>query len=58
MDVVVPVLGILAGALTAGAVGAFDVSLLLYPVYYCLANGAIALLIHRRRAVLAAPVPV
>ena len=88
MDVVIPVLGILAGAIAGGSVagwliadepvvatacvviadligaalmvpiGAFDVSLLLYPVYYCLANGAIALLIHRRRAVLAAPVPV
>ena len=39
-------------------VGAVDVSLLLYPVYYCVANAALALLIHRRRAVLAAPVPV
>jgi hypothetical protein len=45
----------LGGALAAGAVGAFDVSLLLYPVYYCLVNGAIALLIHQRRAVLGAP---
>lgn len=34
-----------AGALAAGAVGALDVSLLLYPVYYCLANAAMALLI-------------
>jgi hypothetical protein len=33
------------GALAAGAVGTLDVSLLLYPVYYCLANGAMALLI-------------
>ena len=33
------------GALAAGAVGTLDVSLLLYPVYYCLANAAIALLI-------------
>ena len=33
------------GALAAGAVGALDVRLLLYPVYYCLANGAMALLI-------------
>jgi hypothetical protein len=45
-----------SGALAAGAVGALDVSLLLYPVYYCVANAAIALLIHHRRAVLAAPV--
>ena len=44
----------LGGALAAGAVGALDPSLLLYPVYYCLANGAIAALIHHRRSVLAA----
>jgi hypothetical protein len=37
------------GALAAGAVGAIDVSLLLYPVYYCVINGAIALLIWERR---------
>jgi hypothetical protein len=43
----------LSGALAAGAVGALDLSLLLYPVYYCLANGAIAVLIHRRRSLLA-----
>jgi len=46
----------LGGALAAGAVGAIDLSLLLYPVYYCLVNGAIALLIVHRRAVLASPV--
>jgi hypothetical protein len=40
------------GALAAGAVGAVDLSLLAYPVYYCLINGALALLIHHRRAVL------
>ena len=39
----------LGGALAAGAVGAIDVSLLLYPVYYCVINGAIALLIWERR---------
>jgi hypothetical protein len=38
-----------AGALAAGAVGTLDVSLLLYPVYFCLANGAIAVLIVERR---------
>jgi hypothetical protein len=38
-----------AGACAAAAVGALDVSLLLYPVYYCLANGALALLIFVRR---------
>jgi hypothetical protein len=42
------------GALAAGAVGVADASLLCYPVYYCLINAAIALLIHHRRAVLAA----
>ena len=45
----------LSGALAAGAVGTLDISLLLYPVYYCLANGAIAVLIHHRRRVLAGP---
>jgi hypothetical protein len=34
-----------AGALAAGAVGAPDVSLLLYPGYYCVVNGFMALLI-------------
>ncbi len=34
-----------SGALGAGAVGVPDSSLLLYPVYYCLANGAMAALI-------------
>jgi len=45
----------IGGALAAAAVGVADdaaVTLLLYPIYYCLANGAIAVLIHRRRAVL------
>jgi hypothetical protein len=45
----------LAGALAAGAVGAVDVSLLLYPVYYCLVNITIAILISHRRSVLAGP---
>jgi hypothetical protein len=40
------------GALAAGAVGAVDLSLLLYPAYYCVINGAIALLIYERRSVL------
>jgi hypothetical protein len=44
----------LGGALATGAVGALDVSLLLYPAYYCLVNGAIALLIVHRRRVIAA----
>jgi hypothetical protein len=34
-----------AGALAAGAVGAPDVSLLVYPAYYCVVNGSMALLI-------------
>jgi hypothetical protein len=38
------------GVLAAAAVAAPDPSLLLYPLYYCLANGVIALLIVRRRA--------
>jgi len=42
----------LGGALAAGSVGALDASLLLYPVYYCVINGAIALLISTRRAAL------
>ena len=44
----------LGGALAAGAVGMVDVSLLSYPIYYCVVNGAIALLIYHRRAVLGA----
>jgi hypothetical protein len=42
----------LGGALAAGSVGALEPSLLLYPAYYCLCNGALALLIQYRRAVL------
>ena len=42
------------GALAAGAVGAVDVSLLLYPVYYCVVNAGLALLIWQRRSVLQA----
>ena len=45
----------LGGALAAGSVGAIDPTLLLYPVYYCLVNGALALLIGHRRAVLSPP---
>jgi hypothetical protein len=40
----------LAGMLAVGAVAALDPALLLYPAYYCLANGFIALLIVSRRA--------
>jgi hypothetical protein len=42
----------LGGALAAGSVGAIAPALLLYPGYYCLVNGALALLIAHRRAVL------
>ena len=41
----------LGGALAAGSVGAPDPSLLLYPAYYCLVNGGLALLIWQRRAI-------
>jgi hypothetical protein len=44
----------LGGVLAAGAVGAVDLSLLLYPLYYCVINGALALLIWGRRVTLAA----
>jgi hypothetical protein len=47
----------LAGALAAGAVGVLDVSLLLYPIYYCGANAAVALVIHQRRRVAHATPP-
>jgi hypothetical protein len=43
------VLASVGGALAAGAVGELDVSLLLYPAYYCVANAATALLIFLRR---------
>jgi hypothetical protein len=39
----------LGGLLAAGSVGALEPSLLLYPAYYCVVNGALALLIHYRR---------
>lgn len=39
----------LSGALATGAVGSAEPALLLFPVYFCLVNGAIALLIHERR---------
>jgi hypothetical protein len=42
----------LAGALAAAAVAAPDAALLLYPIYYCLVNGALALLIYSRRVAL------
>ncbi len=41
----------LSGTLAAGAVGTLDVSLLLYPVYFGVVNGALAILIYHRRAV-------
>lgn len=39
----------LGGAFAVGAVGDVDVSLLLYPAYFCLANGAMAALLVLRR---------
>jgi hypothetical protein len=42
----------LGGALAIGSVGAIVPALLLYPIYYCLVNGAIALLIYVRRRAL------
>ena len=42
-------LGSLAGALALGSVGGLEPALLLYPLYYCLVNGALALLIRHRR---------
>jgi hypothetical protein len=47
----------LAGALSAVAVGALEASLLLYPAYYCLVNGGLALLIVSRRAAIRAGLP-
>ena len=44
-----------SGALAAGSVAALDPALLLYPVYFCLGNGALALLIARRRVVCPPP---
>ena len=41
----------LSGTLAAGAVGTLDVSLLLYPVYFGVVNGALAILIYHRRTV-------
>jgi len=40
----------LAGALALGAAAGLEPSLLAYPLYYCLVNGALALVIQRRRA--------
>jgi hypothetical protein len=42
----------IGGGLATAAVEQPDLSLLLYPAYYCLANGAAAILIHRRRVTL------
>jgi hypothetical protein len=47
-----------AGALAAGAVGALNFALLLYPAYYCLVNAGIALLIWQRRRALQSSVTV
>jgi hypothetical protein len=47
----------LAGALSAAAVGAPEPSLLLYPLYYCLGNGGLALLIGVRSVVVVEGAP-
>jgi hypothetical protein len=62
--VVSPILGVLAGVMSVantvpyvrdvGAVGTAGPSLLLYPLYFCAVNGAIAVLIAQRRARVAA----
>jgi hypothetical protein len=44
------VLASASGALSAAAVGALDASLILYPAYFAVANGATALLIAARRS--------
>jgi hypothetical protein len=49
------VLASLGGALATGAVASADPALLVYPLYFCAVNAAIALLIHRRRVALASP---
>jgi len=43
----------LSGALAVCAVGGVDAGLLLYPAYLCVVNGMIALVIYRRRRLLA-----
>jgi hypothetical protein len=43
-------LGSLAGALALGSLAGLQPSLFAYPLYYCLVNGALALVIQRRRA--------
>ena len=45
----------LGGALAAGAVQTPDLALLLYPLYFCAVNAAIAILIGYRRGVLGSP---
>ena len=42
----------LGGAFAAAAVGGADLALLLYPIYYCLANGLLSVFIVHRRSVL------
>jgi hypothetical protein len=49
------VLSGVSGALGTAAVGSLDATLLLYPVYFALANGAVAVLIATRRTALGSP---
>jgi hypothetical protein len=44
----------IGGAFATAAVASADPALVMYPAYFCVVNAAIALLIHHRRAVLAA----
>jgi hypothetical protein len=38
-----------SGALATAAVGSADLALVIYPIYLCIGNLGLALLIHRRR---------
>jgi hypothetical protein len=49
------VLSGVSGALGTAAVGSLDATLLLYPVYFALANGAVAVVIATRRTALVSP---
>jgi hypothetical protein len=46
-----------SAALATAAVGALDLALVIYPIYMCVANGGMAILIHRRRLTLSRTLP-
>ena len=46
-----------SGAFATASVGSADLALVIYPIYLCLGNLGLALLIHRRRLVLALDQP-